>query len=141
MKNKLLNFFVTYLLLLAIFGLIDALWLGLIAKNFYTNELAGLLRPDFLLFPGLIFYAMHPLMLWFFGFRQSSSLKQVLLKTAIYGVGAYATYDLSNWATLKDWSQQVVVVDILWGSLSSMTVSGIVWFLVNKKLLNGEVKS
>jgi len=76
-----------------------------------------------------------------FGFRQSTSLQQVLLKTAIYGLGAYATYDLSNWATLKNWSQQVVVVDILWGSLSSMTVSGIVWFLVNKKLLNGEVKS
>ncbi|MCC6710743.1 MAG: DUF2177 family protein [Candidatus Pacebacteria bacterium] len=141
MKNKLLNFFITYLLLLAIFGLVDAIWLGLVAKNFYTKELGDLLRADFLLFPGLIFYAMHPLMIWFFGFKQSKSFRQVLLNTAIYGLGAYATYDLSNWATLKNWSEQVVMVDIIWGSVSSMTVAGIVWFLVNKKLLHGEIKS
>ncbi len=133
--NSLHNFIITYLLLLAVFGLIDGIWLGVVAKNFYFAELGDLLRDDFLLFPGLIFYALHPLMLWFWGFAKAKSLRELLLNTALYGFGAYATYDLSNWATLKNWSQQVVIVDIIWGTVASMLVAGIVWFLVNKKMV------
>jgi len=141
MKNKLVSFIITYFLLLAVFGLVDALWLGLIAKNFYARELGSLLRKDFLLFPGLMFYAMHPLMIWFWGFKDHTKLRQIIFKVGVYSFGAYATYDLSNWATLKNWSQQVVVVDIIWGTLSSVVVTALVWFLVTKKLGTSEAKS
>lgn len=129
------NFFITYLLLLAVFGLVDAIWLGIVAKSFYFKELGSLLRTDFLLFPGLLFYALHPLMIWFWGFSKAKSFRELLLNSALYGFGAYATYDLSNWATLKDWSQRVVLVDIIWGTVASMFVAGIVWFLINKKMI------
>ncbi|PIR64897.1 MAG: DUF2177 domain-containing protein [Candidatus Pacebacteria bacterium CG10_big_fil_rev_8_21_14_0_10_36_11] len=134
-RGGIFAFFLTYILLLGIFGLIDALWLGLIARNFYAQELAGLLRADFLLVPGLLFYALHPFMLWFWGFYKNNSWKSLLLKTAVYGFGAYATYDLSNWATLRDWSEQVVLVDIIWGTVSSAGVSIAVWFIIKQNRL------
>jgi uncharacterized membrane protein len=141
-KNGFLNFFITYLLLLAVFGIVDGIWLGIISKNFYVREIGDLLRSDFLLIPGLIFYALHPFMIWFWGFYKNSSWKTTIFKSAIYGFGSYATYDLSNWATLKNWSQTVVFVDIIWGTVASALVAGIVWFLINKKMMgSSEIKS
>ena len=108
------------------FLIIDGLWLGLVAKNFYANNLGDLLRKDFLLLPGVIFYLMITAGLVFLAVRPAEPdlpLLNVALYGAVVGLLAYGTYDLTNLATLRGWPPIVTVVDMTWGAVLSASVS------------------
>ena len=101
---------------------LDGLWLGLLAKDFYQQGLGHLMGASPRWLPALLFYGLYPLGLLYFAVlpqSQDSGLAQALLRGALFGLFAYGTYDLSNWATLKDWPALVSVVDVAWGSLAS----------------------
>lgn len=101
---------------------LDGLWLGLLAKDFYHQGLGHLMADTPRWLPALLFYALYPLGLLYFAALpqgQDAGLAQALLRGALFGLFAYGTYDLSNWATLKEWPALVSVVDIAWGSLAS----------------------
>jgi uncharacterized membrane protein len=117
-----------YLLTVPIFLIIDLIWLGVVAKNIYQNNLAHLLSPAvnwpaaflfyFIYIAGIILFAVKP------GLDAQSFAKAALWGT-LFGFFTYATYDLTNLATLRDWPLKVVVIDILWGSLlCSLVASG-----------------
>lgn len=107
-----------YLLTIPIFLLIDSIWLGLIAKEFYRNNIGHLMAEDpnkvaaivFYLFfiIGIIFFAVVPAL-------EGGNWKMALLYGALFGFFTYATYDLTNLATLKNWPVKVVIADIIWG--------------------------
>ena len=109
-----------YLLTVPVFFTIDLLWLGVVAKNFYQNNLVHLLRPAvnwpaaflfyFIYIAGIILFAVKPGL-------DAQSFAKAALWGALFGFFTYATYDLTNLATLRDWPLKVVVIDILWGSL------------------------
>jgi uncharacterized membrane protein len=126
-----------YLLTLAAFFAIDMVWLGLVARGFYRKHLGYLLAPNpnwaaailfYLLFvAGLLIFAVLPGL-------QAGSLGKALLLGAFFGLLTYATYDLTNMATIKDWPLIVTVVDMLWGVVlaSLVTCAG---FLIGQWLM------
>jgi uncharacterized membrane protein len=119
MKNLLL-YFLTFIAFLAV----DAVWLLLIAKNFYAKEIGHLMAEKALLLPALIFYLLFVVGVLIFAVvpgYQAESISKTLMLSALFGLMTYATYDLTNLATLKDWPLKVTIIDIIWG----MTVSSI----------------
>ncbi|UCH61267.1 MAG: DUF2177 family protein [Anaerolineales bacterium] len=126
-----------YLATLVAFFLIDMIWLGLVARTFYRKHLGFLLSPSpnwiaaslfYLLFiAGIIIFAVVPGL-------QADSLGKALLLGALFGLISYATYDLTNLATIKDWPLIVTVVDMIWGTALATTVAW-VSFLAGRWLM------
>ena len=114
-----------YFLALPIFFAIDMVWLGLIAKTFYAKHIGFLMTKDVQWAAALIFYALFIAGLVFFVITPSVEKKvwmHALFAGMFFGLITYATYDLTNLATLKNWPMVVTIVDLLWG----MSVSGLV---------------
>jgi uncharacterized membrane protein len=121
-----------YLLTLPVFFGIDMLWIGVLAKGFYRNNLGHLLRPDINWTAALIFYLLYIVGILIFATLpalEKQSLHQAVVLGALFGLFAYATYDLSNLATLKDWPVKIVFVDILWGMVLTASVAAASFFI------------
>jgi uncharacterized membrane protein len=117
-----LRYVVTYVATLVIFGAIDAVWLGLIAANMYRQTLGDILLDKFRAGPAIAFYLLNILGLMVFAVPAASGpgrWQQALLFGALYGVFTYATYDLTNYATLKVWTLRLTLTDIAWGCFVS----------------------
>jgi uncharacterized membrane protein len=114
-----------YLITLAVFFVIDMVWLGVVAKGFYRKHLGAMLSPKVNWAAALLFYLLFIVGLLVFVVRpaltQGEPFKALLLG-AFFGLISYATYDLSNLATLKDWPVIVTVADLAWGT----TLGGLV---------------
>ncbi len=109
-----------YLLTIPVFFAIDLLWLGIIAKNLYQKNLAHLLSPVVNWPAAFVFYFIYIAGILLFAVRPAlaeQSLAKAVVWGALFGFFTYATYDLTNLATLKDWPLKVVVIDIAWGTL------------------------
>lgn len=109
-----------FLLTVPVFFAIDLLWLGVLAKNFYQNNLAHLLSPAVNWPAAFLFYFIYIAGILLFSVKpglDAQSLTKAALWGALFGFFTYATYDLTNLATMRDWPLKVVVVDILWGTL------------------------
>jgi uncharacterized membrane protein len=125
-----------YLVLLVAFFAIDMLWLGLVARSFYQQHLGFLMAPSTNWLVAIIFYLLFIVGILFFVVvpgLESGSLKATLVRAALFGLISYATYDLTNLATLKDWPVLLSVVDMLWGTFLSVSVSA-VGFIVGKRI-------
>jgi uncharacterized membrane protein len=119
-----------YLVMLVAFFLVDMVWLGLVARKFYRKQIGFLMysKPNWA--AAIIFYLLFILGAVVFVVLpglQDGSLKVTVLRALLYGLVTYATYDLTNLATLKDWPVLVTVVDLLWGMGISVIV-GLVGF-------------
>ena len=115
-----------YLLTVPVFFAIDMIWLGLVAKPFYQNNLRHLLSPQVNWTAALVFYFIYIIGILFFAVRpglDAGSLAKACAFGALFGFFTYATYDLTNLATLRDWPMVVVVVDIAWGTVLCTLVS------------------
>ncbi|RJR27888.1 DUF2177 family protein [candidate division WWE3 bacterium] len=111
---------------LTVFLGIDAVWLAKIAPGFYKANIGHLLAEKPNLAAAGIFYLLNIAGLLFFAVvpaLNNNSAKAALISGALYGLFTYATYDLTNLATLKDWPLKVTIVDILWGMTLSALVS------------------
>ena len=125
-----------YLSTLVAFFAIDMLWLGLVARNMYSKYLGFLLSPKPNWIAAIIFYLMFIVGLIVFAVipgLEAGSLKNALLLAALFGLVTYATYDLTNLATLKNWPLGITIVDMVWGVVLSCIVTWIS-FLVGKWL-------
>jgi uncharacterized membrane protein len=115
-----------YLIILIAFFAIDMIWLGLVARTFYREHLGFLLAPAPNWIAGMLFYLLFILGILVFVVvpgLDDNSLRTTLLRAALFGLVTYATYDLTNLATVKDWPVLVTVVDLIWGTILSVTVS------------------
>lgn len=131
-----MRFFRIYLAALGAFFFIDMLWLGLVARSFTQHQLGFLMAPRVNWLVAIIFYLLFVAGLVFFviipGLKENS-LKATLLRGALFGLVTYATYDLTNLATIKDWPVLFSLVDMLWGTVLSVSVS-CVGFLAGKRM-------
>ena len=121
-----------YLITLPVFFAIDIIWLGFIAKNFYREHIGQLLAPNVNWTAAIIFYLLFILGLVVFVISpaiEKQSWVYALAFGAFFGLITYATYDLTNLATLKDWSLTVTIVVLLWGMVLSASVSTISYFI------------
>lgn len=116
---------ILYLITLAVFFLIDMVWLGVVAKDFYRRHLGTMLSPKVNWGAAILFYLLFIAGLLIFVIRPAlvqGAVLPALLLGALFGLISYATYDLSNLATLKGWPLIVTVVDLVWGT----TLGGLV---------------
>jgi uncharacterized membrane protein len=115
-----------YFATLTAFFAIDMVWLGLVAKTFYRKYLGYLMAPSPNWIAAIIFYLLFIVGILVFVVvpgLEAHSLKKALLSAALFGFITYATYDLTNLATVKDWPVIVTVVDLAWGTVLSVAVS------------------
>lgn len=122
-----------YLVALFIFLVIDLLWLGLIAKNLYSKQLGHLMSDNVNWIAAIIFYILFIVGLVFFVIMpaiEKGSWSYALLAGFLFGLISYATYDLTNLATLKDWPISITLIDLVWGTSLGGLVSMITFFLV-----------
>jgi uncharacterized membrane protein len=123
----------SYLLTTVVFFCIDLLWLGIIAKGFYGRHLADFLAPQVNWVAAIIFYLIFIVGIFIFGIMpavEKQSWTQALILGGLFGFFTYATYDLTNLATLKEWPLTIVIVDIIWGFVLSASVSVSGFFIV-----------
>lgn len=128
-----------YLLTIPVFFAIDMLWLGVIARNLYKEQLHSLLSPQVNWTAAFLFYFIYIAGILFFAVRpglEAGSLARACLYGALFGFFTYSTYDLTNLATLRDWPVLISVIDIAWGTTLCTLVSGCA-FLIGSWLARG----
>ena len=133
MKILLLSAFITSIFFL----LIDMLWLSFSVKFFYKPQLGNLLNEKPVIWAAILFYLIYVLGVAIIVLQpaiNNDSIKNVFLIGIVFGVVAYGTYNLTNMATIKNWSPYVVLVDIIWGGLLTGTSSALGIF-ISKKIL------
>ena len=124
-----------YCIALPIFFAVDMVWLGVAAKNFYAKHIGFLMKANvnwaaailfYLLFiAGLVVFVVAPAI-------EKGSWVRALLFGALFGLITYATYDLTNLATIKDWPLVVTVVDLVWGVALAASVSVATYLIAGK---------
>lgn len=124
-----------YAIALPVFFVIDMIWLGLIAKGFYQQQIGFLMKTNinwaaaiifYLLFiAGLIVFVVTPAV-------EKNSWVVALTLGALFGLITYATYDLTNLATVKDWPLLVTIIDLIWGMTLAASVSVITYLIAHK---------
>lgn len=122
-------FLTLYVISVPVFFIIDMIWLGFVARGFYQAQIGHLLGdvnwPAAIIFylvflVGLTFFAIYPAV-------EAGKLDTAILYGALFGFFTYATYDMTNLATLKDWPLMVVIVDIVWGTILGAAVAGVTY--------------
>lgn len=120
-----------YAIALPIFFALDMTWLGLIATSFYRMQIGSLMKTDINWSAAILFYLLFLVGLIVFVIAPSvasGSWSHALFYGAFFGFITYATYDLTNLATLKDWPLLVTLVDMAWGATLSAAVSVATFF-------------
>ncbi len=126
-----------YLIALSVFFVIDMIWLGLIAKNFYRSQIGSLMKTDVNWIAASIFYLIFIFGLVVFVISpavEKGSLVHALMYGGLFGFVSYATYDLTNLAVAKDWPLLVTIVDLVWGAVLAASVSGITYAITSSLL-------
>jgi uncharacterized membrane protein len=119
-----------YLIALVAMGVLDALWLGWLARDFYKAEIGTLMADSVRLVPAGLFYLLYPLGLVYLGLQTGpTSLLGAVARCAAVGLLAYGTYDLSNLATLRGWSLRLCLVDMAWGVVASAVAGGLAYWV------------
>lgn len=120
---------------LPVFFVIDMTWLGVVAKNFYREQIGALMKPDVNWTAAIIFYLIFITGLIVFVIApavEKGSWMHALFFGALFGLVCYATYDLTNLAVAKDWPLLVTIVDLAWGAVLASSVSIVTYFIATK---------
>lgn len=135
MKSKVTHYLKLYLTMLLAFLIMDAIWLGFIARGFYGKHLDYLLKSDpnwgaaflfYLLFiAGVLVFVVVPS-------AQHDCVRRVMVFGAFFGLVTFATYDLTNLALVRDWPLVVTVVDLAWGMVVGASLSCVGFFVARR---------
>ncbi|EXJ23894.1 hypothetical protein ADIAL_0686 [Alkalibacterium sp. AK22] len=126
-----MDFLIVYLITFVAFFVVDIIWLGLVARKFYKDQLGFIMKEKtnwtaavifyFIFIFGLVFFVIDPAL-------QSGEIMDALIRGLLFGLMAYSTYDLTNLATLDKWPLKVTIVDLIWGTTLGGLVSVISFF-------------
>lgn len=132
------KYLIAYFSTAVVFFVIDIIWIGYIAKGIYVEGIGQYLREPpqmgaaaafYILFVGgIVFFAVSP------GLDSGSALK-ALSYGALFGFFCYATYDVTNYATIKDWPLKMSIIDTVWGTALTGT-SAWAGFMVTRMFSN-----
>ncbi len=112
----------TYAVTLIIFAAIDSVWLGSMANRIYRPLLGDILLEGFRPAPAIVFYLFYAVGLVVFAVLpgvKGAGAGSALLWGALFGLFAYGTYDLTNYATLRNWGLAITAIDMTWGTVLS----------------------
>ncbi len=128
-----MSYLVAYFTVLVVFGAVDAGWLTTMGPLLYRPTLGDILLPGLRLAPAIVFYLAYPIGIVVFavlpGLRMASLPNAVAL-ALLFGALAYATYDLTNYATLRHWTLQLTVLDIGYGAITSALATTAAYLMV-----------
>ena len=122
-----------YITVLVVFGVIDAVWLSTMGRILYRPTLGDILLTNLRIGPAIAFYLMYPVGI--VAFAVLPSLRDLHATSAflaglLFGAIAYGTYDLTNYATLRNWSLQITLIDICYGALASGLAATLAYLVV-----------
>ncbi|SDC49863.1 Uncharacterized membrane protein [Pelagirhabdus alkalitolerans] len=127
-----MDFLIAYLVTFVVFFVIDIIWLGLVARTFYKEQIGFLMKAKtnwtaavifyFIFIFGLVYFVIDPAL-------QMESMSDALIRGLIFGLIAYSTYDLTNLATLDKWPLKVTIVDLIWGTTLGGLVSVVSYYI------------
>lgn len=125
----------SYFIALTVFFIIDIIWLALVAKNLYQDQIGHLLmkKPNWI--AAIIFYLIFIFGLVYFVISpgiENEEFAKMLLNGVLFGFITYCTYDLTNLATLENWPLKITIIDLIWGSFLGGSVSVITYFIEMK---------
>jgi len=126
---------VSYLVTLATFVALDMAWLGTMASRFYKPMLGDIAIAGVNLPPAIMFYAIYPIGLLIFAIEpalRASSWVNASIYGALFGFFTYATYDLSNQATLRNWTLSLTAVDVVWGTVLGALTSAVTFWVISR---------
>jgi uncharacterized membrane protein len=132
-EERAMTLIIAYVVVLLVFGAIDAAWLSTMGPLIYRPTLGDILVPSLRVAPAIAFYAFYPIGVVVFAvlpaLRTQSPMTGVTL-ALLFGAIAYATYDLTNYATLRNWTLQITVLDVVYGALASSIAATAAYFAV-----------
>ena len=112
---------------------IDLVWLGFVAKNIYSKYLGYLMAPQVNWLAALVFYVIFIIGILYFVIAPSlvdRDFTQLVIRAMLFGFITYATYDLTNLATVRDWPITITIIDLIWGTTLSTSVSVISYLII-----------
>lgn len=129
--------YIKYLILIGltffVFLLVDLVWLVKISPSFYKKNIGHLMEEKVNLPPAIVFYLIYIIGSTLFvtgpAVIEGKGLIHALVYGALFGLVTYSTYDLTNYATLKNWPLRVTIIDIVWGTFLSTATAVIVYFI------------
>jgi len=125
-----------YFTVLFTFLVLDGLWLGWLMGPTYREWLGPLMLEKPVVFPAVAFYLLYAfgvVMLAVKSALRRDSLRHALQRSALLGLVAYGTYDLTNWATLQGWPAQLAVIDLAWGTFLT-AAAGTMGYLATRRV-------
>jgi uncharacterized membrane protein len=118
---------------LVVIGVLDGVWLGLVARDFYRQEMGELMAPTVRALPAAVFYLAYPAGLVSLALQPlPPSASGALWRAALVGAVAYGTYDLTNLAVLRNASVKLALVDLAWGTLISAVAGTAAYFAMQR---------
>ncbi len=118
-----------------VMGLLDFVWLGFVAKKLYYDEMGKILLEKPNMGAALVFYVIYVIGVVVFVITpalEKGSLSYAALYGALFGFVAYATYDLTSLAVIKNFSTKITVIDMVWGAALTATVAVTTVFFIQK---------
>ncbi len=127
------RFVIAYLVGGAVFVAVDLLWLSLVMSKLFKAQVPQLILQQPKLAPAVVFYALYPIGIAVFGILPAIGAQdwaRATMMSALFGLLAYVTYELTNLATLKGWPTQIALIDIAWGAALSGVAGAVGYFAV-----------
>ena len=130
---NILRILISYIVTILVFFALDMAWLGLIAKDLYQKYLGPLLSEKVNWLAAIAFYLIFIVGIFIFVIYPSvekQSVQRAMILGAVFGFITYATYDLTNYATLKGFPLTIVFIDLVWGAVITSLVSLAGYYIV-----------
>jgi uncharacterized membrane protein len=124
-----------YIASLVTFLVVDFAWLSTMSSRVYKPILGDVLLPKFAMMPAAVFYLLYPLGLVIFAVNPAlkmGSLQTAVIYGALFGLFTYGTYDLTNQATLRNWTTTLTVIDMTWGGVLGAITAASAFFITSK---------
>jgi len=116
------SYALAYITVTIVFVALDAIWLTFMGPALYKPALGDILADKVRILPAIVFYAIYPVGVVTFVMvpaLRAGSVGQAAVYGALFGLIAYATYDLTNAATLRNWTTQITLADMAWGAFAT----------------------
>ena len=121
MKTKFSTLALAYLAVLIAFGVLDGIWLGVIAMPMYVEHFDGILREQFISWPWIVFYLLYCLSVVILAVKPTlnRTVGAAAISGFVLGATAYGTYNLTAYSIVADWPLNMTLIDWLWGSVAT----------------------
>lgn len=120
-----MTFLIAYGGALAVFLVMDILWIAVVARNFYLGEIGALMRDNIIIWPAILFYLAYIVAIVYLVIFSNidQSWSKVAITGAVLGMAAYGAYDMTNFSIIQGYSGKVAFVDWAWGMVVTASSS------------------